>query len=194
MQMLHEKYADMLLEKCLTSKSLHISFDIECFELVALLEEKASLAGIKDIYLEIEDEQLEQDFLIGLQSEKDLDILSLHKFNKNSFNKYALKNASFIVLKTKKDIIYNNDNCKTEILNLYKEETRKIFNEKRNNNELNIIYGVLPNPTWARKTFPENYASYEKLLTIIMENYNDDNIIDKINTIENILENGSIKK
>lgn len=180
MQTLIEVYADLLLKQC-KSNALHISFDLDCFELAEVLEEKAHKLGIKDIYLELDDTILDIESLMTMYDIKEL--------NKISFNKYALKNADFIILKTK---LKNINQESLMEMNEYKREKLKTFYNKMN--ELNIIYGIMPNKNWAKEKYPFDFNCCEKLFNLIIDNYSNipcDLMIEQIDQINN---NIKIKK
>ena len=93
-----EKYADLLLKRCLCLKStdsLFINAPIDSIEFIRILTKKAYKIGIKDIYLDLEDEELKRNELKYLSNEE---LRNSKSFNKEIFDIYAKKNSAFLML------------------------------------------------------------------------------------------------
>ena len=73
MKNMKEKYADLLLKRCLSLKStdsLLINAPIDSIDFIRILTKKAYEIGIKDIYLDLEDEELKHNELKYLSNDE----------------------------------------------------------------------------------------------------------------------------
>ena len=94
MDMLEEKYIDLLLKRCINfkkSSSLFISYKMDNRDFVNKLVDKAYKMGVDDIYLEEENIYVRHDILKNINVD---DIDNHEYFNKGVWDKYALKNSS----------------------------------------------------------------------------------------------------
>lgn len=159
---MQEKYANLLLESCLnitTKKSLLISCPIEAYQFVRILVEKAYLKGVKDIYIDYNDEVLKQ-LQIKNFNEKELENSPF--WNKKIYDEYAKKDAAFLMLNAYEEID-NIDSKKSEYAAKVSRLSRPLFKEKQLNNEIVWCIAAVATKTWANKMFPNQKNNIKKL-------------------------------
>lgn len=170
MEQLEEKYIDLLLKRCLNfkkSKSLFIHYDVINKPFVEKLIEKAKEMGIEDIGID------EEDIHVTHEKLKNMTLEEIEKdpfFNKNLWNDYALKDASFLMLETEfphfMDDIDPECIAKARFVN---RSTREIFRKKEITYQISWCIAALPNEYWANDIFKEDPNAYKKLFDAIMK-------------------------
>lgn len=176
-----EKYADLLLKRCLCLKStdsLFINAPIDSIEFIRILTKKAYKIGIKDIYLDLEDEELKHNELKYLSNEE---LRNSKSFNKKIFDTYAKKNSAFLMLCGENpDRMNDIDKDKISFTGKLLRESKPIFKEKEITYEIPWCIALIPTHSYAKKVFPNDIDSYNKLWDLILKI----TLCDKDNPIE----------
>ena len=164
------KYIKLLLERCLNfdkSKSLLISYDKINKNFVNNVVEYAKKLGVDDIYLDEDDINTTKEKLENLtldEIEKD------SYFNKSIWDKYAKKDASFLMLETEfPNELEGVDHLKISKAKYVNRTTRELFRKKEATNEIPWCIAALPNEIWAKSIFPNEENAYEKLYEVIFK-------------------------
>lgn len=168
MEELENKYIDLLLGRCLNfnnSKCLFISYDKVNKDFVLKVIEKAHYMGIEEIILDEEDIYCMHEKLLNSSLEE---IENDSYFNKEKWDYYAKRNASFLMLETEfpnvmEDVLPEKI-AKAKYINRI---TRKVFREKESTYQIPWCIAALPNKVWADSIFPNDKDSYEKLFKVI---------------------------
>lgn len=170
MEELEKKYIDLLLTRCLNfnqSKSLFISYDKVNQKFVDQVIQKAKDMGIEDIGMDCSDIYELRDKLMNIKLE---DIENDPYFNKELWNTYAEKNASFLMLETEfphvLDAVSSEKIAKAKYVN---RSTREIFRQKEVTYQIPWCIAALPNEVWARDIFGDHDEAYTELFHTIME-------------------------
>ena len=176
-----EKYADLLLKRCLCLKktdSLFINAPIDSIEFIRILTKKAYEIGIKDIYLDLEDEELKHNELKYLSNEE---LRKSKSFNKEIFDIYAKKNSAFLMLCGENpDTMNDIDKDKINFTGKLLRESKPIFKEKEITYEIPWCIALIPTHSYAKKVFPNDIDAYNKLWNLILKI----TLCDKDNPIE----------
>lgn len=165
-----EKYADLLLKRCLCLKStdsLFINAPIDSIEFIRILTKKAYKIGIKDIYLDLEDEELKRNELKYLSNEE---LRNSKSFNKEIFDIYAKKNSAFLMLCGENpDTMNEIDKDKISFTGKLLRESKPIFKEKEITYEIPWCIALIPTHSYAKKVFPNDIDAYDKLWNLILK-------------------------
>ena len=165
-----EKYASVILESCLKINSgepLFISANSEVAYFVRILVNKAYSLGIKDIYFDITDVYLKHDALLNLDYE---DLKNMSFWNKDKWNEYAKKGASFIMLASENPGLMSDvDQEKLSKLMAYALTTRKEFDDLRDKSMVPWVIAAVPTESWAKQVFPESLNPVNDLWNKIFE-------------------------
>ena len=165
-----EKYADLLLKRCLCLKStdsLFINAPIDSIEFIRILTKKAYKIGIKDIYLDLEDEELKRNELKYLSNEE---LRNSKSFNKEIFDTYAKKNSAFLMLCGENpDTMNEIDKDKISFTGKLLRESKPIFKEKEITYEIPWCIALIPTHSYAKKVFPNDIDAYDKLWNLILK-------------------------
>lgn len=165
-----EKYADLLLKRCLCLKStdsLFINAPIDSIEFIRILTKKAYKIGIKDIYLDLEDEELKRNELKYLSNEE---LRNSKSFNKEIFDIYAKKNSAFLMLCGENpDTMNEIDKDKISFTGKLLRESKPIFKEKEITYEIPWCIALIPTHNYAKKVFPNDIDAYDKLWNLILK-------------------------
>lgn len=161
---LMSKYAQVLLTTCLSVKEnqpLVIMANNERIDFVRILVKQALSLGIHDIHLDIYDAQIKHDLLKYLSLEE---LKSSPYFNYHIWNEYATKNAAFLMLASETPSLMDDiPSSKLSAINVYSNDTRKIFNELRNESKIAWCIAAVPTLSWAQKIFPGKRNATELL-------------------------------
>lgn len=169
---LEDKYIDLLLNRCINfdkSKSLLINYNIENQNFIDKLVEKANEIGIYDIYLDKEDIFLKHNVLKKIEYDN---IKNEKIFNKDIWDIYASKGASFLLLRSSYPGLMDDINPKKLSYATYIERTTcKIYRELQKEFKIPWCIATLPSETWAKKIFPEydSKKAYEELFKLIFK-------------------------
>lgn len=170
MNNMYEKYAELLLKRCLNIKEdepLLINAPIECIDFIRIVAKKAYILGVKDIYFDLTDDILKRDQL------ENLDISSLKEsrfWNKEIWNEYAEKNAAFLML-------YGDDPEMTNGIEAEKisatattsRVSRKVYKDKQAINEVAWCIASVATERWALKVFPNSNNPKDDLWNAIFK-------------------------
>ncbi len=167
---LEEKYIDLLLNKCLNfkkSKSLFISYNKTNQDFIDKLVIKANEMGINDIGFDCEDIFITHDKLKNISLE---DIEKDPYFNKEIWNIYAERNASFLIFTSEFPHVMDDiDSKKITMAGYINRKTRKLFREKEISYEIPWCIAALPNEIWAKDIFPNSNNAYQELFLVIFK-------------------------
>lgn len=167
-QILENKYIDLLLNRCLNfdkSKSLFVSYVKGADDFINKLVKKAKEKGINDIYLECNDPYKKHELLKDIS----IDDISNHpSFNKKVWNDYALKNASFLILETEiPGLMDDIEPDKIAKVRYVERLSMAIYKEKQLSFQIPWCICAFPNEKWANMLFPNLEDAYEKLFVLI---------------------------
>lgn len=170
MEELENKYIELLLKKCLNfkkSKSLFISYNKVNKDFVEKVIMYAKKLGVEDIGIDEEDNEVKHQ---KLKEETNEEIEKDPYFDKNKWNEYAKKDASFLILDTEFPGLYDDiEPEKIAKAGYINRETRKLFREKEITYQIPWCIAALPNEMWAANIFKNNKNAYEKLFKVICQ-------------------------
>ena len=170
MEELEKKYIDLLLKRCLNfeqSKSLFISYDQMNKDFVEKLIKRAYVLGVQDIKTDEEDIYKLHEKLLEINLE---DIETDPYFNKEIWNVYAKKKASFLMLETEfPGVMEDISPEKISKARAVNRATRKLFREKEITYQIPWCIAALPNEVWAKHLFPDDDEAYQKLWKVIYQ-------------------------
>lgn len=157
---LKDKYIELLLTKCINfnnSKSLFISYESENIDFVSKLVKKAQNKGINDIYLYDESTLKKHDILTNVS----IDEINIHPiFNKIIWDDYALKNASFLILKSEYPGLMDDiDSLKIAQAQYIDLCSRPNYQTLQYKFQIPWCIAPLPSKRWARKLFRRSCIS-----------------------------------
>lgn len=160
----YNKYADLLLKKCLNIKKdepLLISAPIESIDFIRIVARKAYTLGVKDIYFDFDDDILKHDQLLNL----DIDSLKESRFwNKKIFDEYALKGAAFLMFcGDDPDLMNDIDSVKSAAVSKNSILSKPIYKAKQSINEISWCIASVATNSWANKVFNNKSNSKELL-------------------------------
>ena len=170
LEMLEDKYIELLLKRCLNfkkSNSLFISYDKvnQCF--VDKVIAYAKDMGINDIAIDSEDIYLRREKLLNINLD---DIEKDPYFDKSKWDEYAKKDASFLMLESEfPGVMDDVDPKKVSEAKLINRKTRELFRVKEMRNEIAWCIAALPNQVWADSIFKNDPDSYNKLFEVIFK-------------------------
>ena len=164
MNELQEKYASVILNSCLKLRKdqpLFISASTEAKEFAEIVSSLAKEMGVQDIYLELIDPYLKHDLILN----NDMDTLKKHPyFNRTIWNDYAKKGAAFAMLASETPNLMNDiDQKKLSDITMYAYETRKEFDELREQMITPWCIAAVPTKEWAEEVLPESKDSLNEL-------------------------------
>ncbi len=165
-----EKYAEVLLKRCLNLKKgepLFIEAPTENYEFVRILNKLALEIGSKDIHIEWYDENVKHDTLIKLSEEE----IKNHPFwNKSIFDEYAKKNAAFLMLDSENpDLMNDVESSKVSLSGLISRTSRPIYKQKQGIYEVSWCIAATSTKAWSEKLFPKCNDSKDKLWNLIFD-------------------------
>lgn len=159
-----EKYADLLLVKCLNLKEgqpLLITSPIEAYEFVRILTKKAYEMGIKDIYFDWSDSYLKRYQLLNF-SDEELEISPF--WNKKIYDEYAKKDGAFLMLSAEESDVFDDiDPEKISKSSYISRTTRPIYKEKQGKYEVPWCIALVSTEISSKKVFPDVVDSKDRL-------------------------------
>lgn len=171
MNSLENKYIDLLLKRCINfdrSKSLFISFDKgdkKSCDFVDMLVISAKEMGVEDINLFDDAQLLKHDILKNITLEE---IDNHPLFNSSVWDEYALKGASFLILKTEYPGLMDDVEPSLLARARYIERiSRSKYKKLQLSYQIPWCIAVLPSEQWARSLFANNQNCYDKLFELI---------------------------
>lgn len=165
-----EKYASILLEDCLKIKKgepLYIAGPMERYDFIRILVKKAYEIGVKDIKLNLKDAYIKHEQIQNLTLEelKDNDW-----WNASDYDEYAKKGSAFLSLACEyPGLMADVSAQKLAKMSLHMNEQTKLFELRRNKNELSWCIAAVPTQDWADKLFPNEKNSVDKLWKLILD-------------------------
>lgn len=161
-----EKYIELLLNKCVdfTSGILFVNYNKEIKEFINKLCIRAKELGIKEIYKEEIDPYYTHEVLLNSTLEQ---IENNPYFDSSIWDKYASKNASFLIFETEYPHLM--DDIEPEKIGLsakIRRNSRPIYRKMVEECTLSWCIAAYPSKTWAETIF-QTEDSYEKLLDFI---------------------------
>lgn len=170
MNELLKKYASVILNTCLKvekDQPLFISANYERIDFVRILANIAYEIGVKDIYFDLTDVHLKHDALKNLSFEE---LKKLQFWNKQKWNEYAKKGAAFVMLASENPGLMKDIDSKVlGDLTVYAYETRKEFDDLRDQARVPWCIAAVPTDSWAKQLFPESNNPLEELWNKIFE-------------------------
>lgn len=164
------KYAELLLEKCVdynNSKILFICYDIEVEDFINIIVDKAKKLGIEEFYFD--KINIEEDYNI-LKNNSIEDLNKFKYFDKSVWDEYAKKNANFLIIDTEQPHVL--DDIETEKISLMtrqKRESRPVYRKMVEHCKLSWCIAAYPGKKWAREVFPDSNDSYQELKNAIFK-------------------------
>lgn len=165
----YEKYAELLLSRCLNTKGepLVIMAPIESIEFIRILQECALKRGTRDIYYDWYDDNLKYSQL-KYYDKKDIE-KSLF-WNKSIYDEYVKKNASFLLLIGEDpDIMNDIDSKKLDYSAKLSRTSKPLYRKGQDNNTTKWCIASVSSYGWAKKVFNDSKDSVNKLWDLIFD-------------------------
>ena len=163
-----EKYIELLIKRCTTLNEvpiLFISYNKEIQAFIDKLIKYVKSIGINDIYLECEDPYLIHDELINMSYE---DIDKSPYFNKQIWDEYAAKKASFLMIETETPHLMDDiDPKKIGYASKLKRITKPLYRKMQERCEVSWCIAAYPGVKWAKDIYGDSDDSYDKLKNAI---------------------------
>lgn len=164
------KYADLLLKRCLSIKKgqpLYILAPMENINFIRILTSKALELGVTDIYYDLEDSYIRHEELKYLSIEE---LVKRPYFNKSSFDEYAKKNAAFLMLYSDDpDLMSDIDSDKLMATSKVSRESRPIYRKKQRLYEVPWCIACTSTLGLAKKIFKDSDNPVVDLWNIIFK-------------------------
>lgn len=171
MKKLEEKYAELLLKRCLNfnqSKSLMIHCELkEHIRFAELVASKAREMGIEDIYINLNDYDEVHNYLANTPTEE----IGINEItDRSAWETYAKKGGALLFFNTSVPGIMD-DIPAEKNQKLLKERLKTLTYYKANVTKYIFPWCIacLPNERWAKSLFPNDENAYEKLYLYIMK-------------------------
>lgn len=159
-----EKYAELLLVKCLNLKKgqpLVITSPIECIDFVRILAKKAYEMGVHDIYFDWSDSYLKYYQLLNFSDEEFENSLF---WNKKIYDEYAKKDGAFLMLSAEEsDVFVGVDTEKIAKVNQVSRTSRPVYKERQGKYEVPWCIAMVSTEISSKKVFPDLENSKERL-------------------------------
>lgn len=166
----YKKYADLLINRCLSVKPkqpLLISAPIECIDFVRVVATTALETGVKDIHFDLTDDVLKHEELKYLSNEE---LTNSKLFNKSIFDEYAKKDAAFLMLYgDDPDIMSDIDKVKIAYTGKLFRTSRPLYKERQLKYEVPWCIASVATEGWAKKVLPNSKTPKEDLWNLIFE-------------------------
>lgn len=193
-----EKYAELLLKRCLSIKKeqpLFISAPTDALEFVRIVNLVALKLGISDIYYELTDDIIKRDLINNLTKEE---MKNNSYFNKKIYDEYAKKGSAFLLLcADNTELMKDIDEEKLGYASKIIRTTKPLYKKMQLKYDIPWCIACVSTDAWARKVLPESYDAKKDLWNLIFkmclvnkENpidewdkkiKNNKNIVDKLN-------------
>jgi len=152
-----QKYADLLLKRCLCLnekvRPLLITAAVENAEFVRLVARKAYSLGVRDIYFDWIDDELQYDQLMNFDIHE---IKNSPYWNKKIYDEYADKDAAFLMMHAKDYKLFKNvDPEKTKEAGKQSIESRPRFKKKQKLDRVPWCIAMVPTFGYAKNVFGE---------------------------------------
>jgi len=151
----YQKYADLLLRRCLclreSVRPLLITAPTENREFVRIVAKTAYELGVRDIHFDWVDEELQYDQLMNFDIE---DIVKSPFWNKVIYDEYANKDAAFLMLHCKDyNLMKDVDPEKTGAAGKQSRESRPLYKEKQKYDRVPWCIAMAPTLNYATSVF-----------------------------------------
>lgn len=167
---MEEKYIELLIQKCTdleNNKTLFLHYMKEARPFVDKIISYVNKMGVEDIYLEEEDPYLIHDELERMTLEE---IEKSPYFNKQMWDEYAKKKASFIILESEYPHLMDDvDPRKIGLSAKLKRSTKPLYRELQQKCQLSWVIAAYPSVSWAKDLFGDDPASYDTLKNYIFK-------------------------
>lgn len=159
-----EKYADLLLIKCLNLKEgqpLVITSPIESIDFVRILTKKAYEMGVHDIYFDWSDSYLKYYQLKNFSVEE---LENSPFWNKKIYDEYAKKDGAFLMLSAEESDVFVGVDPELISKSSYISRTsRPIYKEKQGKYEVPWCIAMVSTEISSKKVFPNVENSKDRL-------------------------------
>lgn len=166
----YEKYANLLLKRCLSIKKgqpLLIAAPIDAIDFVRIVSRVALENGITDIYFDLDDEILKHDLLKNANEE---DIKNSKFFNKKIYDEYAKKGAAFLMLcANNPDLMKDINEEKVAYASKISRTTKPYYKKVQLSNEIAWCIACVSTTSWAKKVLPNSKTPREELWKLIFK-------------------------
>lgn len=167
---MEEKYIELLINKCTdlkNNKTLFLHYIKEVRPFVDKIIAYVKQIGITDIYLDEEDPYQIHEELKKMSLE---DIEKSPYFNKQIWDEYAKKKASFIMLESEIPHLMDDiDPKKIGLAAKLKRSTKPLYRHLQQKCQLSWVIAAYPSQAWAKDLFGDNPNSYDKLKNYIFK-------------------------
>ena len=165
-----EKYANLLIKKCLNIKEnqpLLITAPIECIDFVRIIARTAYNLGVNDIYFDFTDEILKHDALKYLNKD---DLKNNRLFNKKIYDEYTKRGAAFLMLygDNPDGLIDISDDKISESAKISRN-SRPLYKKMQLDNEIAWCIASVATNDWAKKVLPDSNDSLRDLWNLIFK-------------------------
>lgn len=165
-----EKYADLLINRCLSVKEnqpLLITAPTECIDFIRIVSKTALKSGVKDIYYDFTDEILKHDQLEYLENN---DIKNSRIFNKKIYDEYAKKGAAFLMLYgDNPDGLKDIDKEKIAYSAKISRTSRPIYKKLQSTNEVPWCIASVATNEWSKKVLPNSKDPINDMWNLIFK-------------------------
>ena len=160
---MEEKYIKLLLKRCLKVQKgtpLLISYNTINRVFVDKIVAYAKKLGVTDIYLD-EKNQIEVHNILKNSSLKSIKENPL--FDASIWDKYASKDAAFLMLESEIPNLMNDvSSKKLALAAMQKSLTKPLYKKRQLNNEIAWCIAIVPNELWARDIFKDEDEPLQK--------------------------------
>lgn len=158
-----EKYADLLLIRCLNLKEkirpLLISAPIKAIDFIQVLTNRAYELGVTDIYFDWEDNGLKREQLLHLGKE---DLLESSFWNKKIFDEYAKKDAAFLMLYSDApEMMKDIPSEKISITSHQFRASRPYYKKRQSTDDVPWCIAIVATEEYAKQVFPDKENALE---------------------------------
>ncbi len=164
-----EKYADLLLIRCLNLKEdirpLLISAPVKAIDFLEILAHRAYELGVQDIYFDFEDDGLKHEQLLHLENQH---LLNSPFWNKKIFDEYAKKNAAFLMLYS--DDVELMKDVPADKISLTSHQfrvSRPLYKKLQSTDSIPWCIAIVSTPGYARTVFPQEKNPVEAMWNAI---------------------------
>lgn len=175
------KYADLLLRRCLSIKAgrpLYILAPIENIDFIRIIATKAYELGVTDIYYDLEDSYIKHEELKYLSIDE---LVKRPFWNKTGFEEYAKKDAAFLMLcSDDPDLMSDIDSEKIKAVSKVSRESKPTYRKKQRTYEIPWCIACTSTLGLAKKIFKDSDNPVEDLWNAIFKIC----LIDEENPIE----------
>ena len=152
-----EKYAELLLKRCLCLdkvRPLLVTVPVRAIDFAIVLAHTAYEMGITDVYFDWTDEDLKHEQLLHFNDE---DLINSPFWNKKIYDEYAKKDAAFLMLYSDDvDLMKDIPEEKITLTSRQYRNSRPFFKKRQRTDEIPWCIALIPTPGYAKKIFPNS--------------------------------------